>query len=164
MTEKVPEQAKAPAMQRVRTVNDLHDIRFDAQGLALVEVPFDLLDALPLVGAERGPGPRLKALVDLVRRRGFSQTDPIVCRIGMKGRWVVIDGGHRITAARIVGREFWANLFGRRIEQLYFLLFTTPQSWSKLRPPQSQFEGQFEDQSRSTPEAGEAERWQDPQV
>ncbi|MEM6423173.1 MAG: hypothetical protein AAF698_11310, partial [Pseudomonadota bacterium] len=44
------------------------------------------------------------------------------------------DGGHRITAARIVGEDFWANLFGRHVRSLYFLLFTTPDSWCKLRP------------------------------
>ncbi|MGF1551110.1 MAG: hypothetical protein ACFBWO_01250 [Paracoccaceae bacterium] len=131
------EIAHAPPLQRVETVCDLHDIRFGAEGFASVEVPFELLDRLPLVGAERGPTPKLMALVALMRRRGFPADTPIVCRIGMKGRWVVLDGGHRITAARIVGRDRWARLFGRRIERLHFLLFTTPESWSKLRPPQA---------------------------
>jgi hypothetical protein len=131
------EIAKAPPLQRVETVCDLHDIRFSEEGWARVEVPFALLDRLPLVGAERGPTPRLRALVDLMRRQGRGPSEPIVCRIGMKGRWVVVDGAHRLAAARIVGRDFWARLFGRRIERLHFLLFTTPESWSKLRPPQA---------------------------
>lgn len=125
----------APTMQRVETVNDLHDLCFTDDGLAAVEVPFKLLDSLPLVGEERGAGPRLKAMVDVIRQRGYQSHDPIICRIGMKGRWVVVDGGHRITAARIVGNDLWARVFGRRVGMLYFLLFTTPESWSKLRPP-----------------------------
>ncbi|MEL6196520.1 MAG: ParB/Srx family N-terminal domain-containing protein [Pseudomonadota bacterium] len=125
---------KAPAMQRVQTVNDLYDIAFSQDGLAAVEVPFAMLPCLPLVGAERNVSPRLDAVVASMRRRGYQANDPIICRIGMKGRWVVVDGGHRITAARIVGEEFWANLFGRHVRSLYFLLFTTPDSWSKLRP------------------------------
>ncbi|MGF1553919.1 MAG: hypothetical protein ACFBWO_15675 [Paracoccaceae bacterium] len=132
------EIGKAPVLQRIGCVNDLHDIRFTDEGLAQVEVPIDLVDALPLVGATRGPGPRLRAMVSLMRARGAVPGGPIVCRIGMKGRWVVTDGGHRITAVRMLAQEFWARLFGRRrIERLQFLLYTTPQSWSKLRPPQS---------------------------
>ncbi|MEO1468711.1 MAG: ParB/Srx family N-terminal domain-containing protein [Pseudomonadota bacterium] len=126
---------RAPPVQRITSVNDLYDIRFSEDGLAAVEVPFALLDSLPLVGADRGPGPRLRALVELIRRRGFQPVEPILCRIGMKGRWVVVDGGHRITAARMVAGEFWSRLLGHRIDTLYFLLFTTPDSWSKLRPP-----------------------------
>lgn len=123
-----------PGVQRITCVNDLYDIRFSEQGLAAVEIPFELLDTLPLVGDKREMGPRLRSLLGSIRRRGFVPSEPIICRIGMKGRWVVVDGGHRITAARIVGREFWTNLFGRKVRSLYFLLFTTPGSWSKLRP------------------------------
>ncbi|MEM6488772.1 MAG: hypothetical protein AAF677_10990 [Pseudomonadota bacterium] len=125
----------APPIQRIATVNDLYEIRFSADGLAAVEVASALLDCLPLVGAERSGGPRLTALVELIRRRGFRSDDPIVCRIGMRGRWVLMDGGHRITALRILRRDWLARLFGPRIDTLYFLLFTTPDSWCKLRPP-----------------------------
>ncbi|MEO0820529.1 MAG: ParB/Srx family N-terminal domain-containing protein [Pseudomonadota bacterium] len=127
------EVTRPPPVQRIETVNDLYDIRFSEGGLAAVEVPFALLDALPLVNEARTAGPRLQALLDVVRDRGFIPRDPIICRIGMKGRWVVVDGGHRITAARMVGSEFWPNLFRPRVRSLYFLLFTTPESWSKLR-------------------------------
>jgi len=124
---------RVPRVQYIRKVQDLYDIRFSSDGLAAVEVPFRLLDTLPLVGEKREMGPRLAALVESIRRRGYMPTDPIICRIGMKGRWVVVDGGHRITAARIVGREFWSNLFGPKVRTLYFLLFTTEGSWIKLR-------------------------------
>ncbi|MEL6480171.1 MAG: ParB/Srx family N-terminal domain-containing protein [Pseudomonadota bacterium] len=126
---------KAPPVQRLESVNDLYDIAFSEEGLASVEVPFALLDSLPLVNEARGPGPRLSALVSLIRQRGYVPETPIICRVGMKGRWVVVDGGHRITAARIVGNDFWARFFGRKVQNLHFLLFTTPESWSKLRPP-----------------------------
>ena len=134
--ERIPDipPGRVPRVQYLRTVQDLYDIEFDENGLAAVEVPFALLESLPLIGEKREWGPRLERLVNDMRRRGYVPRDPIVCRIGMKGRWVVVDGGHRITAARIVGREFWTNLFGRRVRTLYFLLFTTPASWSKLRP------------------------------
>ncbi|MEM9784262.1 MAG: ParB/Srx family N-terminal domain-containing protein [Pseudomonadota bacterium] len=125
---------KAPAVQRVQAVNDLYDISFSPEGLAAVEVPFSLLPCLPLVGAERSASPRLDSVVNSMRRQGYQASDPIICRVGMKGRWVVVDGGHRITAARIVGQDFWAGLFGRQVRSLYFLLFTTPDSWCKLRP------------------------------
>ncbi|MEL6337446.1 MAG: ParB/Srx family N-terminal domain-containing protein [Pseudomonadota bacterium] len=127
--------AKAPAVQQIRTVNDLYDIKFTAEGFAVVDVPYALLPCLPLVGAERQSSPRLDTVVTSMRQRGYLSNDPIICRIGMKGRWVVVDGGHRITAARIVGQDFWANVLGRRVYSLNFLLFTTPDSWRKLRPP-----------------------------
>jgi hypothetical protein len=39
-----------------------------------------------------------------------------------------------MTAARALDGEFWPNLFGRRVRDLYFLLFETPRSRAKLRP------------------------------
>lgn len=119
-------------VQRVRTVDDLEHLSF-TDGLAAVEVSFDLIDAVPLSNAERQPGPRLSRVVRSIRRRGYMPREPIVCRVGMKGRWVVTDGGHRLTAARIVAREWWSNLFHRKVTTLYFLLYTTPGSWSKIR-------------------------------
>lgn len=125
-------QKTLPRIQFLRRAEDIDRIEF-TDGLAAVEVPFSLIDALPLSNEVRQFGPRLEAVMHSIRRNGFRPTQPIICRVGMKGRWVVVDGGHRITAARIVGREWWANLFGPRVLTLYFLLFTTPGSWSKLR-------------------------------
>lgn len=121
-----------PRVQYMRTVEDLDRIEF-TDGLAAVEVPFRLLDAVPFAGETREPSPRLARVIRSIRRQGYRPVDPIICRIGMKGRWVVVDGGHRITAARKVGREWWSNLCAPKVRTLYFLLFTTAGSWSKLR-------------------------------
>jgi len=125
-------RAPVPRIQYIASAEDLDRIEF-TDGLAAVEVPVELLHKLPLVGHERFEGPRLDRLVNSIRDRGYVPTTPIICRIGMKGRWVVADGGHRLTAARIVSSEFWTNFWGKKIATLYFLLFTTPGSWKKVR-------------------------------
>lgn len=121
-----------PRVQYIATESDLDRIEF-TDGLAAVEVPVELLPKLPLSNDQRSDGPRLDRLVQSIRDRGYVPTAPIICRIGMKGRWVVTDGGHRLTAARIVSSEFWTNFWGPKIATLYFLLFTTPGSWKKVR-------------------------------
>lgn len=124
----------APKVFRVRTEADLDRIPFE-NGMAAVEVPAHLLDKLELKHAERGDSPRLRALEKSIRDRGFQPIEPITARIGRKGRWIVINGGHRLTAARHVMKEFWANLFGQKVQTFYFILFTNPESWSKTPPP-----------------------------
>jgi len=122
----------APKVQYLNAVEDIDRITF-ADGLAAVEVPIALIDALPLANEIRDDDPRGKALERAIRARGYASLDPIICRIGMKGRWVVVDGGHRISAARKVAREFWTNLLWPKVRTLYFLLFTTEGSWSKVK-------------------------------
>lgn len=126
--------ASAPKVFRVRTEADLERIPFE-NGMAAVEIPADLLDKLELKHADRGDSPRLKSLMQSIRDRGFQPLEPITVRIGRKGRWIVINGGHRLTAARRIMREFWANLFGAKVQTFYFILFTNPESWSKASPP-----------------------------
>ncbi len=131
------ERVPAPKIQYLARAEDIDAIVF-TDGLAAVEVPFEILDALPLVNERRLDGPRLARVIRSIRDRGYSSTTPIICRVGMKGRWVVVDGGHRITAARRVGRSCLWRLFRRRIGTLYFLLFTTEGSWRKVRAIASQ--------------------------
>jgi hypothetical protein len=126
------DRPRAPRIQYVCRVEDIDRIEF-TDGLAAVMVAAPLLDELPLVGEHRAESEKLARLRRSIRVRGFVPTDPIICRVGMKGRWVVVDGGHRITAARQVMRETWCNLWGPKVAELYFLLFTTPGSWKKLR-------------------------------
>lgn len=126
--------ASAPKVFRVRTEADLDRIPFE-NGMAAVEIPADLIEKLELKHAERGDSPRLKTLMKSIRDRGFQPVEPITVRIGRKGRWIVINGGHRLTAARRVMREFWANLFGPKVQTFYFILFTNPESWTKAPPP-----------------------------
>lgn len=125
---------KAPRIFRIETEEDLDRIPFE-DGMAAVEVPARLLDKLELKHDSRGDSLRLRALERSIRDRGFQPVEPITARIGRKGRWIVINGGHRITAARHVMGEFWTNLFGPKVTSFYFILFTNPESWSKKSPP-----------------------------
>jgi hypothetical protein len=130
------DQHKKPAGRvfRVRDEADFQHIPFQ-NGMAAVEVPARLLDCIPMRDYERGDSPRLRAMIRSIRNKGFRPTEPIQVRIGRKGRWVVVDGGHRMTAARRVMRNLWDRLMGRRIESFYFVLFLTPESWSKVGVP-----------------------------
>lgn len=116
------------SVQRIEQREDLNRIAFE-DGMAAVEVPVELLDEIDFRNDARTESPRLTRLETAIRSEGFQPVEPIVARIGRKGRWVVIDGGHRLTAARKISGETWANLFGPKVRSLYFLLFTTPQSW-----------------------------------
>ncbi|MEL6207475.1 MAG: ParB N-terminal domain-containing protein [Pseudomonadota bacterium] len=120
-----------PKVFRVETEADLDRIPF-VNGMAAIEVPADLLDKLELKNFERGESPRLAALERSIRSRGYQPVEPITARIGRKGRWVVVNGGHRLTAARNVMGEFWTNLFRPKVESLYFVLFADAKSWSKM--------------------------------
>jgi len=122
---------KIPKLQQIRKPDDLDNIEF-TDGLAEVEVPVELLDHVPLKHQERPDSPRLARVIRSIRNRGYSSLDPIVCRIGARGRWIVIDGGHRVTAARRVSREFFTNLFSPKVGDLTFILFETPMSRTKL--------------------------------
>ena len=123
---------KLPKYQRVNDIQDITGLEF-IDGLAEVEVPINLLDKLPLKNHERSNSPRLRKLLKAIRRNGYSSIDPIVIRIGRMGRWVVVDGGHRLTAARRVSKEFWANLFSKKVGPLVFYVFETPISYSKMK-------------------------------
>jgi hypothetical protein len=124
--------AKAPGVQYVRRKEELEEIVF-TDDLAAVEVEAALFEALPLVNDRRADTPRLRRLMRAIRRDGYLPREPVICRIGMKGNWVVLDGGHRLTAVRKLRESCWSRLFPPRIRTLYFLLFTTPGSWSKVR-------------------------------
>ncbi len=124
--------SRVPRLQQIRRAEDLENIEF-VDGIAEVEVPIELLDLVPLKHQERLDSPRLAAVLHSIRSKGYSSLEPIVCRIGAKGRWIVVDGGHRITAAKRVSREFFSNLWGNKVGDLTFVLFQTPMSYSKLR-------------------------------
>lgn len=121
-----------PQMQRIATPDDLAHIVF-TDGIAAVTMPFEMLKHIQFKNDHREDSPRLERLERSIRQRGYVPLEPIIARIGQKGKWVVIDGGHRLTAARRVAASFWSNLFSRKVGDLYFLLFTSPRSWSKLR-------------------------------
>jgi len=122
---------RAPKWQVLRSLSDLNKIEF-VEGLAEVEVPIELVAKLPLKNHERRDSPRLRAVMAGIRARGYSSLEPIVVRIGRAGRWVVVDGGHRLTAAQLVAREYWANLFSPKVGRLSFLVYKTPLSYSRV--------------------------------
>jgi hypothetical protein len=113
--------------QRITTPQDLADVRFE-NGVATVDVHVDHLDLLPLKNAERFDDDRLRTLVRRIRRYGYTSFDPVVAQVGRKGSWIVINGGHRLTAARKVAGEFWANLLHRKVGLIHFLVYRTPVS------------------------------------
>lgn len=120
------------SVQFIRSVEDLDRIVFE-DGVAAVEAPLEVLKHVKFKNDERLDSPRLDAVERSIRDRGYVPTDPIIARIGQKGRWIIVDGGHRLTAARSVDDEFWTNLLERKVRTLYFLLFETERSWAKMR-------------------------------
>ncbi|MEM1314267.1 MAG: ParB N-terminal domain-containing protein [Pseudomonadota bacterium] len=123
---------RAPALQRLSRPEDLDAIRF-TDGVALVEVAAELIPLIRFKNDHRSEDPRLKRLRESIRRDGYSSYQPITARIGQKGKWVIIDGGHRLTAIRDVMGEWWANLFGAKVRSVQFVLFLGPRSWRKAR-------------------------------
>ncbi len=122
---------RPPPLSRVTKAEDLAAIQF-VDGLAEVEVPVAHLDLLPLKHYKRYDSPRLTAVMRSIRAKGYSTLDPIICRIGARGRWIVIDGGHRLTAARLVSREFPTLFWRTDLGDITFLLFETARSYTKL--------------------------------
>jgi ParB/Sulfiredoxin domain len=123
------------SVQRLRSAEDASTIEF-VDDVANVEVPVEILDALPLKNADRSDGPRLRTVLRSIRRAGYDNFEPIRVRIGRRGRWVVHDGGHRLTAARRVAHEVLANLFGRKVRYVRFFLYKTPLSNSRIGEPE----------------------------
>lgn len=120
------------SIQNIETRADLERIAF-VDGVAAVMVAVGVLKHIRFKNHKREDSPRLRSVKDSIRRNGYNAQDPIIARIGQKGRWIIVDGGHRLTAARQVSREFFTNLFGRKVRHLYFILFTTPRSWAKVK-------------------------------
>ncbi|MEM7621423.1 MAG: ParB N-terminal domain-containing protein [Pseudomonadota bacterium] len=121
----------SPGVQRISKVDDIKNIEFHNE-MALVEVPVSLLDKLPLKNDFRSNSSRLMKVLNAIRWNGYNNRDPVIARVGRAGRWVIEDGGHRLTAAKIVTREFWTNLLTRKIKYITFLLYETENSYSKL--------------------------------
>jgi len=123
-----------PVIQHVKSPEDLDTLVF-VDDVALVMVPVEMLDQLPLKGDFRSDGPRLRAVTNSIRRHGYNNFEPVIVRLGRRGRWVVVDGGHRLTAARIVSKEFFTNLFVKKVRNIYFILFRTPISNTRIDDP-----------------------------
>lgn len=128
--------SRFPARQRVERPEDLEKIIF-VDDMAEIDVPIGAVDLLPLKNAERCDSPRLRRVMRSIRHKGYSSFDPVIVRLGRRGRWVVVDGGHRLTAARHVAKEVIANLFGPKVRYIHFLLYRTPLSETLLDEDES---------------------------
>jgi len=124
-----------PGVQWVETATDLDHLEF-YQDMAEIEVPVAALDRLPFKNEDRGDSVRLDEVMRSIRRDGYNNADPIIVRLGRRGRWVIVDGGHRLTAARRVSREVLTNLFGQKVRTIHFLLYKTPLTNSRLNEPE----------------------------
>lgn len=146
-------------MQRLAKPADLDNIVFD-HGLATVEVDADLIPRIAFKNAVREDAARVGRLAERIARDGFRPVTPVICRIGRKGKWVVVDGGHRLSALKLLYDENlrfraarWLRAFARRTHALagaarwlagllagppnlvYAILFLGPRSLSKVAQP-----------------------------
>jgi hypothetical protein len=124
-----------PTVQWVESAADLDRLQF-YEDMAEIEVPVQALDRLPFKNEDRGDSVRLDMVMRSIRRDGYNNAEPIIVRIGRRGRWVIVDGGHRLTAARRVSREFFTNLLGAKVKTIHFLLYRTPLTNSRLDEPE----------------------------
>lgn len=121
----------ACGVQVIRKLSDLGSIEFD-NGAAALEVKASLLPRIRFKNHKRGGGPRLDAVIRSIRDKGYQPMEPIIARIGRRGKWVVVDGGHRLTALRRLSGSLWSRLFGRDFGYVYFILFQGERSHELL--------------------------------
>lgn len=126
---------RIPGVQWVERAEDLDALEYYDE-MAEIEVPVKALDLLPFKNEDRGESERLDAVMRSIRRHGYNNADPVIVRIGRRGRWVIVNGGHRVTAAKRISHEFFTNLFGAKVKTVHFLLFRTPLSNTRLGEPE----------------------------
>lgn len=131
----MPQTSKWPEIQRVESLADLNAVQF-VDDMAQIEVPVSAIPNLPFKNDLRANDPRLKAVRRQIRWHGYNNAQPIIVRIGRRGRWVVVDGGHRLTAAQQVSRELLPNLFRRKVNSLHMILYRTPLSDTRTDEPE----------------------------
>ncbi len=124
-----------PSVQWVENAADLDHVQFFEE-MAEIEVPVSSLDKLPFKNEDRGDSERLETVMRSIRRDGYNNAEPIIVRLGRRGRWVIVDGGHRLTAARRVAKEIVTNLFRQKVKTVHFLLYKTPLTNSRLDEPE----------------------------
>ena len=141
--------SKWPDIQRVLSADDFDKIEF-VEDMAMIEVPVERLDKLPFKNADRSNSMRLRAVERAIRVRGYDSLQPVIARLGRRGRWVIVDGGHRVTAAKRGSKEFFTNLFGKKVRNLHFLLYRTPLSNTRLDEPEDIDDDEVDDIARGS--------------
>lgn len=101
--------AKLP-IQLLRTRHDLRTIAY-TDGIATVMIDAPLLQYVRFKNAKRHDPARLRRLREQIATRGYVPTTPVICRIGQKGKWIVVDGGHRLTALhQLYRKSLWYRI------------------------------------------------------
>jgi ParB-like nuclease domain. len=106
---------------RIKSIRDLKKLDF-RQGYAIVEIDIEDLHHFQVINGARAESPRLQRVCEAIRDEGYNNLDPIMARLTPSGKIYVEDGGHRLTAAYQVNREFLTNLFGNKVDVITFLL------------------------------------------
>ncbi len=142
-----------PGVQWVESATDLDRIQY-FEDMAEIEVPVAALDKLPFKNEDRGDSYRLDAVMRSIRREGYNNAVPIIVRLGRRGRWVIVDGGHRLTAARRVSKEFFTNLLRPKVRTISFLLYKTPLTNTLIDVPEEPDEPDGGSANPGTKDAG----------
>lgn len=125
------DKPKLPGVQRVTCAEDLTNVTFH-DDMAEIVVPIEAIDKLPFKNEFRSDSKRLRAVERQIRYHGYNNFEPVIVRLGRRGRWVIVNGGHRVTAARRISKEFFTNLFEKKVQNIHFLLYRTPLSNSRI--------------------------------
>jgi len=98
------------------------------QGFAEVDLTLDQIQKLHLINDDRGmdrENERFWKLVRAIRDHGYASSDPL--RIFyLDDSFVLVDGGHRLTAARKVAEEWLSNLFREKVHYISCLVTEGP--------------------------------------
>jgi len=129
----MPEE-KYPGIQWVASADDLRKIVF-IDDMAEIEIPVEALDQIPFTNLERLESDRLRVVERSIRDRGYDNFDRVVARLGRRGRLSIVNGGHRLTAARNVSKEFWTNLFRPKVRNIQMIVFRTANSGTMIGVP-----------------------------
>lgn len=129
----MPEE-KSPGVQWVASEDDLRKIVF-VDDMAEIEIPVEALDDIPFTNMERVESDRLRVVERSIRDRGYDNFDRVVARLGRRGRLSIVNGGHRLTAARNVSKEFWTNLLRPKVKTIQMIVFRTANSGSMIGVP-----------------------------
>ena len=98
------------------------------QGFAEVDLTLDQIAKLHLVNDDRGTerqNDRFWRLVNAIRDNGYASSDPLKI-FYLDDSFVLVDGGHRLTAARKVASEWLSNLFREKVSYISCLVTEGP--------------------------------------
>ncbi|WP_420404308.1 hypothetical protein [Nisaea sp.] len=98
------------------------------QGFAEVDLTLDQIQKLHLINDDRGTdrqNDRFWRLVRAIRDHGYASSDPLHI-FYLDDSFVLVDGGHRLSAARKVAEEWLSNLFREKVHYISCLVTPGP--------------------------------------